>query len=176
MNFCRYVYTRGHSPCQCYIPRFDPVCSDCGWAPTKGPGPASAWHRLERSLVSAIHIYEAGTVVFAPTHSAQLCVGKILTLGLGQLGSKCPLSMPRLVSPQLLCSNGAVPLGPRLSFQPTTGKNMASRFFTLAKLFLEMSRQMIGGLQEMQGRNGFGEISTQSHAAEILNYRKWLFS
>ena len=65
-----------------------------------------------------------------------------------------------------------VPLGPRLSFQPTTGKNMASRFFTLAKLFLEMSRQMIGGLQEMQGRNGFGEISTQSHAAEILNYRK----
>ena len=143
----------------------------------KGPsndGPT--WHRLERSLVSAIHIYEAGTVVFAPTHSAQLCVGKILTLGLGQLGSKCPLSMPRLVSPQLLCNNGSVPLGPRLSFQPTTGKNMASRFFTLAKLFLEMSRQMIGGLQEMQGRNGFGEISTQSHAAEILNYRKWLFS
>ena len=95
----------GHSPCQCYIPRFDPVCSGCGWAPTKGPAIGPTWHRLERSLVSAIHIYEAGTVVFAPTHSAQLCVGKILTLGLGQLGSKCPLSMPRLVSPRLLCSN-----------------------------------------------------------------------
>ena len=79
--------------------------------------------------MSVIHIYEAGTVVFAPTHSAQLCVGKILTLGLGQLGSKCPLSMPRLVSPQLLCSNGTVPLGPAIVFPTNNGEKHGESIF-----------------------------------------------